>query len=135
MLRQRLGDNGFANMQVRLLRDFATKPISNEDFRKVASEFVPVGLPDKSLTLFFDTWVYGTGLPTLRFQRAGRNLKLNLSGVDEDFAADVALHCTSKAGKERVHWVRVSSGTNDLELPSDASACQLPSSNEFLYSP
>jgi hypothetical protein len=135
MLRQRLGDNGFAKMQVRLLRDFAAKPISNEDFRKVASEFVPVGLPDKSLTLFFDTWVYGTGLPTLRFQHAGRNLKLNLSGVDEDFAADVALHCASKDGKERVHWVRVSSGTNDVELPSDATSCQLPSSNEFLYSP
>jgi hypothetical protein len=135
MLRQRLGDDGFAKMQVRLLRDFAAKPISNEDFRKVASEFVPSGLPDKNLALFFDTWVYGTGIPTLRLQRTGRNLKLNLSNVEEDFAADVALHCTSKAGKERARWVRVSSGTNDVELPSDASACQLPSSNEFLYAP
>jgi hypothetical protein len=134
MLRQRLGDDGFAKMQVRLLRDFAAKPISNEDFRKAASEFVPAGQPDKSLTLFFDTWVYGTGIPTLRLQRAGRNLRLNVSAVDEDFAADVAMHCTSKAGKERVRWVRVSSGNNDLELPSDATACELPPSNEFLYS-
>jgi hypothetical protein len=135
MLRQRLGDDGFAKMQVRLLRDFAAKPISNEDFRKVASEFVPSGQPDKNLALFFDTWVYGTGIPTLRLQRTGRNLELNLSGVEEDFAADVALHCTSKAGKERVRWVRVSSGANDVELPSNATACQLPSSNEFLYAP
>jgi hypothetical protein len=135
MLRQRLGDDGFAKMQVRLLREFASKPISNEDFRKVASEFVPAGEPDKSLTLFFDTWVYGTGIPTLRPQRAGRNLKLNVSSVDEDFAADIALHCTSGAGKERVRWVRVSSGSNDLELSPAASACHLPSSNEFLYSP
>jgi aminopeptidase N len=134
MLRERLGDDGFAKMQVRLLRDFAAKPISNEDFRKAASEFVPAGQPDKSLTLFFDTWVYGTGIPILRLQRAGRNLRVNVSAVDEDFAADVALHCTSKAGKERVRWVRVSSGNNDLELPSDATACQLPRSNEFLYS-
>jgi aminopeptidase N len=135
MLRQRLGDDGFAKMQVRLLREFASKPISNEDLRKIASEFVPSGGPDKSLTVFFDTWVYGTGIPTLRLQRTGRNLKLNVSAVDEDFAADVALHCTSRAGKESVRWVRVSSGTNDLELSPAATACQLPSSNEFLYSP
>jgi hypothetical protein len=134
MLRERLGDDGFAKMQVRLFRDFSAKPISNEDFRKAASKFVPAGQPDKSLTLFFDTWVYGTGIPSLRLQRAGRNLRLNLSGVDEDFAVDVALHCTSKGGKERVQWVRVSSGNNDLESPSGAMACQLPASNEFLYS-
>lgn len=135
MLRQRLGDDGFAKMQVRLLREFAAKPISNEDFRKVASDFVPTGQPDKSLALFFDTWVYGTGIPTLRSHRAERDLKLDVSGVNEDFAADIALHCNSKAGKQRVRWARVSSGTNDVELPSAATACQLPSSNEFLYFP
>jgi Peptidase family M1 domain len=135
MLRQRLGDEGFAKMQVRLLRDFAAKPLSNEDFRKVASDFVPVGRPDKNLAMFFDTWVYGTGIPTLRLQRAGRDLKLNLSGVDEDFTADLALECTSKAGKQRLQWVRASSGSNDVELPPGTIACQLPSSNEFLYSP
>jgi hypothetical protein len=134
MLRERLGDEGFAKMQVRLLRDFAAKPISNEDFRKIASDFMPGGQPDKNLTLFFDTWVYGTGIPKLRLQRTGRNLKLDVSDVDEDFAADLALHCTSKAGKERVRWVRISSGTNDLEFSRDANSCQLPSSNQFLYS-
>jgi hypothetical protein len=135
MLRKRLGDDGFAKMQVRLLRDFAAKPLSNEDFRKVASDFVPVGQPDKTLAMFFDTWIYGTGVPILRLQGVGRELKLNLSGVDEDFTADVALECTSKAGKQRVQWVRSSSGSNDVELPSSTTACQLPSSNEFLYSP
>ncbi|MGI9074418.1 MAG: M1 family metallopeptidase [Bryobacteraceae bacterium] len=135
MLRQRLGDDGFAKMQVRLLRDFAAKPLSNEDFRKVASDFVPGGRPDKALTMFFDTWIYGTGIPTLRLQRAGRDLKLNLSGVDEDFTADLALECTSKAGKQRVEWIRAGSGTNDVELPPGTTGCQLPSSNEFLHSP
>lgn len=135
MLRNRLGDDGFAKMQVRLLRDFVAKPISNEDFRKVASGFAPAGQPDKTLMMFFDTWIYGTGIPTLRMQRGGRDLKLNLSGVDEDFTADVALECTSKAGNQRVQWVRASSGSNDVELPSGTTACQLPSSSEFLYSP
>jgi hypothetical protein len=135
MLRKRLGDDGFAKMQVRLLRDFAAKPLSNEDFRKVASDFVPAGQPDKTLTTFFDTWIYGTGIPTLRLQRAGRDLKLNLSGVDEDFTADIALECTSKSGKQRIGWVRASSGTNDVESPAGNGSCKLPSSTDFLYSP
>ena len=95
---------------------------------------MPSGQPDKTLAMFFDTWIYGTGIPILRLQHAGRDLKLNLSGVDDDFTADVALECTSKAG-QRVQWVRASSGSNDVELPPSTTACRLPSSNEFLYSP
>ncbi|MGI8958855.1 MAG: M1 family metallopeptidase [Bryobacteraceae bacterium] len=134
MLRRRLGDEGFAKMQVHLLREFAAKPLSNEDFRKVASDFVPGGQPDKTLALFFDTWIYGTGIPILRLKRAGRYLKLDLSGVDEDFTADVRLQCSSKAGTQSVRWVRVSAGSNDVDIPSGTTACQLPSSNDFLYS-
>ncbi len=133
MLRQRLGDDGFAKLQVKLLRDFAEKPISNEDFQKAAREFVPAGQPDKNLTVFFDAWVYGTGIPALRLQRAGRNLKVEVSGVDEDFTTDVPLRCTSRNGKERIQWVRASTGNNDVEVPP-GSSCELPAINEFLYS-
>jgi aminopeptidase N len=135
MLRMRLGDEGFASMEARLLRDFAAKPMSNEDFRKVASDFVPKGQPDNALAMFFETWVYGTGIPTLRLQRVGRDLKLNLSGVDEDFTTDVALRCRSNGGKEQVRWVRATSGINDVESASNSAACQLPPMSEFLYSP
>jgi hypothetical protein len=135
MLRMRLGDDGFASMEARLLRDFAAKPMSNDDFRKVASDFVPNGQPDKTLALFFETWVYGTGIPTLRLRRAGRDRKLNLSGVDEDFTTDVPLRCKSNGGKEQMRWVRATSGTNDVESPSNPGACQLPPPSEFLYSP
>ncbi|MFL6351319.1 MAG: M1 family metallopeptidase [Bryobacteraceae bacterium] len=134
MLRNRLGEDGFSKMQVRLLTEFAAKPLTNEDFRKAASDFVPAGQPDKSLAMFFDSWIYGTGIPSLRLERAGRNMKLNLSGVDEDFTADVPLECTSNTGQHHVRWVRASSGTNDVELPSGTTVCQLPSSSQFLYS-
>ncbi len=95
MLRQRLGDEGFLNMQRRLLRDYAGHPISNEDFRKTAADFLPAtNQPDKSLSLFFDTWVYGTGIPKLQME--GDDIEV--SGVDDDFSLDVPLRCTAKGG-------------------------------------
>ncbi len=133
MLRQRMGDEGFANMQMRLLEQFEARPITNEDFRKVAAEFLPVGAPDKTLSLFFDTWIYGTGIPKLALKGAGEAMTLELSGVDEDFTADVPLRCSSKDGKEGVRWVRASSGSNDLELPAGSRGCRLPSHSDFLY--
>jgi hypothetical protein len=134
MLRQRLGDDGFTRLQLRMLRDFAAKPISNEDFRELASDFVPEGQPDKSLALFFDTWVYSTGIPKLTLHRAGRDFRLDVSGVNDDFSADVPLHCQSAQIDEQVHWVRAVAGSNAVHLPR-AAACSLPATDEFLYQP
>lgn len=133
MLRQRLGDEAFTRMQMRLLEQFRTKPMTNEDFRKVASEFMPPGEPDKTLALFFDTWVYGTGVPKFALKQTKNGLDLEVSAVDDDFSADVPLRCQSADGKQRVHWVRASAGENDLELPRAAASCSLPSPDDFLY--
>lgn len=134
MLRQRLGNDGFTKLQLRMLRDFAAKPISNEDFRALASDFVPASQPDKSLALFFDTWVYSTGIPRLTLHRAGRDIRLEVSGVDDDFSADVPLHCQAKTG-EQIHWVRAITGSNIFHLPDATGACRLPATDEFLYKP
>lgn len=130
MLSQRLGDDGFLKMQLRLLHDFADRPITNEDFRKVASDFVPAGQPDKTLSSFFDTWVYGTGIPKL--EKNGQ--EITVSAVDDDFTADLPLHCHGKGAPDKTRWVRISSGTNWLEFPA-STTCELPSPNEFLYIP
>ncbi len=135
MLRQRLGDEGFNKMQASMLREFEAKPITNEDFRRVASNFVPAGQPDNTLAMFFDTWIYGTGIPKMQLRRTGQDLSLEISGVEEGFTADVPLRCKSKGGGEQVHWIRVSSGSNGVELPSGSGSCELPSPEEYLYSP
>jgi Peptidase family M1 domain len=127
MLHERLGDAAFTRMQVELLQKFAAEPLTNENFRKLASEFVPADQPDRSLTSFFDAWVYGTGIPKLALNGAG----LQLSGVDEDFTVDVPLHCHSH-GHDSVKWVRATSGGNPFDPPAGA-ACNLPSPIEFLY--
>jgi hypothetical protein len=133
MLRQRLGEDAFRKMQLRLLQEFAAKPITTADFQKVASEFLPAGQPDRDLSLFFETWVYGTGVPRIVLGRTAEGLSLNISGVDEDFTADLPLHCAMKNGKQQIRWVRASTGKNPLELPANAGSCVLPRIGDFLY--
>lgn len=127
MLRQRLGDAAFNRMQVRLLEKFTAKPLTNEDFRDLLSEFVPDGQPDKDLSDFFDAWVYGMGIPNMALHGSD----LEISGVDDAFSADVPLRCHSKTAKEQIRWVRATSGANPLD-PS-YGACDLPSASSFLY--
>ncbi|MBV9611270.1 MAG: hypothetical protein JO091_02305, partial [Acidobacteriaceae bacterium] len=110
MLRQRLGADGFHQMQLRLLQEFATKALTNADLQRVAQALMPADAPDRTLGLFFDTWVYGTGIPRLALTRTREGFNLSDSGVEEDFTADIPLACGSGSGKRQIHWVRGSSG-------------------------
>jgi len=40
--------------------------IGHRTFRALCAEFLPPGTSDPRLENFFDTWVYGTGVPTLK---------------------------------------------------------------------
>ena len=134
MLRLRLGEEGFRHMQLRLLQQFTVNPVSNEDFRRVASEFLPAGQPDKDLTSFFDTWVYGTGIPQIALARTGEGPALEVSKVDEDFIADVPVRCRAKSGAMELLLVHASSGSNPIPHRASGGACELPAYSGFLYS-
>ena len=134
MLRERLGPEAFRKLQLRLLENFASQALTNADLQQTAAAFMPPGSPDKTLSLFFDSWVYGTGIPKLTLKHTTDGLNLTLSGVADDFTADLPLHCRSANGASEIHWIRASSGENDVELRG-SSACELPHPDEFLYSP
>ncbi|MBV8070931.1 MAG: hypothetical protein JO270_13560, partial [Acidobacteriaceae bacterium] len=133
MLHERLGDEGFRAMQLKLLNEYASKPITNDEFRVLAASFVPPDQPDRSLTLFFDTWIYGTGIPSLHLGGEGKRLEVIVSGVDDNFTVDVPLTCKSSLGKEAIKWVRVTSGQNPIELTPGLTDCALPSPANFLF--
>lgn len=143
MLRQRLGPEGYQKLLARIIADFRYKPISNEEFRKLASEFVPPNQPDRSLEVFFESWVYSSGLPKLHLassqqrQGAKRFLTASLSqeGVDEGFSVDVPLR-VSGTNLEFTSWIRSHEETI-ISLPSKApdSKVQLPRPTDFLYNP
>ncbi|HEX4810436.1 MAG TPA: M1 family aminopeptidase [Bryobacteraceae bacterium] len=135
MLRKRMGSDAFTKMQAALLQRFHNQPITNEEFRKVASEFLPPQSPDHSLQRFFETWVSSTGFPALTLKTDAKNHEsgLEMGAVDDDFQADIPLSCTDTNGTSTTYWVRASTGSNSVEPPSGVSRCQLPSSDSFLY--
>ena len=121
LLRQRLGDAAFHDFQLRVIKDFATRPIANEDLREEAARFVPTNQPDRNLTAFFDTWVYDTGIPSLAV--SGGNLKV--SNVPGTYSLEVPLRC----GSSSVVWLRATEG----ETPLPRRNCSLPRASEFLF--
>lgn len=126
MLRERLGADRFHQMQVALLTRYTGKAITNEQFREVASEFAPEGSNDPKLTAFFETWVYGTGLPAIHMNRSS----VTLSEVGDDFTVDVPITCKS-ANSTRTRWVHLAEGQN--QLPAGMQNCHLPDPSTFLY--
>ena len=133
MLRRRLGDKNFRSLQLSLLNKYSGMPITNEEFRQLASTFVPAGQPDPTLLTFFDAWVYGTGVPVFKVSHAGKTV--DLSGVDEDFSADLPLVCKTKNGADQERWMRLVTGSNSLSSSTQGeSSCRLPMPDNFLYS-
>jgi len=130
MLRMRLGDDGFHALQSRLLHDFENKLVSNEDFRRVAASLMPEDQSDRSLNVFFDNWVYATGIPKMSLHTVSGALSLKVTGVDDSFALDLPLRCDDKTV-----WVHAGAGDNSFEIPAGSKTCQLPKLTDYLYQP
>jgi hypothetical protein len=133
MLRMRLGDEAFRSLQTRLVSEFQNKLIANDDFRRVAASFVPADQSDKSLDVFFDNWVYATGIPRMAFSSTGNAVSLKVSDVDSGFALDLPLRCTGADGKEQIEWVHAAAGENSFDMSNGNHSCQLPKQTDYLY--
>ena len=117
MLRRRLGDERFSKMLAELRRRYEFKTIDTEEFRRLCSEFMPPGSIDAKLENFFDQWVYGTGVPTLKLSYSvkGKPGAYKLTGTvtqsdaDEDFSVAVPVEIQTGRGKPVIQQVRTSS--------------------------
>ena len=116
MLRARMGDERFISMLAELRRRYEWKPISTDQFRQLAAEFLPPHSADAKLEAFFDQWVYGTGIPSLKlaYSVRGRPPAVKLTGaisqsdVDSEFTTEVPVEI--QIGKTtQLKWVRTSS--------------------------
>jgi hypothetical protein len=115
MLRRYMGDERFAKMLKELPRRYARQALTTEDFRRFAAEFLPPKSIDPALENFFETWVYGTGIPILKLDYAVRgkapavrvNGTLKQSEVEDEFSADVPVEIqVGKSGGTITKWVR-----------------------------
>ncbi|MEP7354231.1 MAG: M1 family aminopeptidase, partial [Acidobacteriota bacterium] len=141
MLRQRMGDTAFFKMLTELRRRFEFDVISNERLAALVVEFLPktlatgTGMPpvaaSEATTAFFDSWVYGTGIPELRLQYtvSGRAPNFTVTGtidqqnVARDYTLDVPIEIQLAAGQRRTIWVR----TSDEQQPFSVRLTQAPS--------
>ena len=117
MLRRRMGDENFLKALAEARRRYEWKPLDTDDFRKLCAEFMPKGAIDAKLENFFDQWVYGTGVPTLKmtYSVKGGPGAYKLTGtvtqsdVPDDFSVAVPIEVQTGRGKPVVQVVRTSS--------------------------
>lgn len=142
MLRRRMGDDRFLAMLADLRKEYERKPLSTEDFRLLAARFLPAQSADPQLENFFDQWVYGTGIPSLKLSytvkgKAGA-LRLNGTVTQSDVASDFSVLAPVEIqlghGKSLTHWVRTADGpvTFSVALPSAPGKVQLDPNSSVL---
>ena len=135
MLRRRMGDDRFLAMLADLRKEYERKPLSTEDFRLLAARFLPAQSADPQLENFFDQWVYGTGIPSLKLSYTvkgkGAALRLNGTVTQSDVAGDFSVLAPVEIqlghGKTLTHWVLTADGpvTFSVALPSAPAKVQL----------
>jgi hypothetical protein len=114
MLRRRMGDDKFFAMLAELRRRYDSKSVTTEAFRQLAAGFLPPKSSDSKLEAFFDQWVYGTGIPTLKLNWSVKGTApavrlvgtLTQSDVGEDFSVPVPVEIQFAKGKPVTHWVQ-----------------------------
>lgn len=120
MLRRRMGDESFFSFLHEICKRYRLGSISTEQFRELAQQFMPSQAPDRSLKAFFENWVYGTGIPTVKLSYSLRGLKLTgdvlQRDVDEDFSAFVPVEIQN--GKQKtVYWLPTGSDAVPFSIP------------------
>jgi len=113
MLRVRLGDDRFRQLLAELCRRYRFQSLTTDQFRRLAAQYLPPGSKDPQLESFFDTWVYGTGIPVLRLTYAIRGTRVSgsveQSGVPEDFTALAPVEIRTGSQKTTLEWVETGS--------------------------
>jgi len=125
MLRGRIGDQKFLALLAEISKRYDRKDITTEEFRLLAAEYLPPKSDDPRLESFFEQWVYGTGIPTVKLSWSVRGSAPNVrltgtvtqSGVDKDFTAAVPVEITVARGQTMTRWVRSADVSTSFTVP------------------
>jgi hypothetical protein len=137
MLRRLLGDERFLAMLGELCRRHRFAGITTGEFRRLAAEFLPAEAPDPGLESFFDTWVYGVGIPRLEFTHTlrGRPPQLRFTGavtqseVPPGFTALVPVELRFPGKPPLRRWIRTG------EEPATFSLALAQKPSEVVFNP
>jgi aminopeptidase N len=120
MLRRRLGDEKFMSLLREVCTRYRFSAISTEQFRELAAQYAPAKLGDAGLRGFFENWVYGTGVPTVKLTWSMRGLKLvgtvAQREVEDDFTAFVPVEVQNRREKT-IYWLPTGSDPVPFSIP------------------
>ncbi|HUG82895.1 MAG TPA: M1 family aminopeptidase [Bryobacterales bacterium] len=122
MLRGMMGDEKFFSFLRSLCDQFRLRSMTTEDFRAAAAGFVSNSGSAARLDSFFEQWVYGTGIPTIRLDyavtKSGKGFqvkgRLHQEGVPESFSLAVPLGIQTAVGGKPLHEVTTSGGVTEF---------------------
>jgi hypothetical protein len=125
MLRRRLGDERFPAMLAETVKRYNHRDLTTEEFRQMAAEFLPPRSADATLETFFEQWVYGTGIPSLKltWTLQGKAPTLRLVGtvtqadVDEDFTTLAPVEIQVARSQTMTQWVRTADDPVTFTVP------------------
>ncbi len=114
MLRQRLGDENFFKLLTALRTRHQFGAVSTEQLQELSKEFLPEGMRPRQIDLFFENWVYGTGIPKLELdthienrgsEGAAVSGSLRLRGkLADGFSVEVPVEFRFPGGATEVRW-------------------------------
>ena len=125
-----MGDDAFFKLLAELRRRYEFKSVTTAAFQSLARELRPKALSAEGIDTFFESWVYSTGVPSLklRYTLTGAAPTVKLSGAVEqsaagdDFSLDTPVEVQFPKGPPQTIWVR----TTDDERSFTANLRQLP---------
>ena len=128
MLRRRLGDEKFLSLLREVSNRYRFSSISTEQFRELAATYMPPKSGDRTLESFFENWVYGVGIPTVKLTYSWRGTKLTgtltQSNVADDFTAFVPVEVQVDKGKT-VYWLPTGSEPLPFSIPLKAAPAKV----------
>ncbi len=124
MLRGILGDEPFRALLRELCERYRNKVITTDDFRREAVRYLPANWPDPQLEVFFEQWVYATGIPhyKLEYHTKGKaphiqfQARLHQEGVPDHFTAAVPLRIETLPGHSTTEIIRSDGSETELNL-------------------
>ncbi len=110
-------DDRFKEMMKDFIKTHYNRPVSNEDFKKTVEKHMTPQMDidgNKTMDWFFDEWVFGTEVPTYKFEyqigaEGGKTIltgKLTQSGVSDKFVMIVPIYVDFGKG-----WAYLGSAT------------------------
>ena len=114
MLRRRLGDPAFLAMLKELRRRYEFRSLTTAELVALVRELRPKNVSAEAVDTFFDTWVYGTGIPALKIRSTNMGVApaITVTGtltqreVADDFSADIPVEIQFAKGPPQIIWVR-----------------------------